>query len=144
MYQLSHMITDQRNLLFELMQFSVNGEKVDIESADQILEKNDSTSNASKTNNNTGGGGGAGTGSSGTTSDSKNIKKEFDEGRKKLEELVNKVEGCSQFIEDPERCLMHDGDLVEIDITENTAIHRVHGYLTNDGFMVSKVLILRK
>ena len=50
MYQLSHMITDQRNLLFELMQFSVNGEKVDIELADQILEKNDSASNASKTN----------------------------------------------------------------------------------------------
>ena len=50
MYQLSHMITDQRNLLFELMQFSVNGEKVDIESAEnQILEKNDSNSNASKT-----------------------------------------------------------------------------------------------
>ena len=44
------MITDQRNLLFELMQFSVNGEKVDIELADQILEKNDSASNASKTN----------------------------------------------------------------------------------------------
>ena len=76
-------------------------------------------------------------GGSGTTSDSKNIKKEFEEGRKKLEELVNKVEGCSQIIENLERCLMHDGDLVEIDITENTAIHRVHGYLTNDGFMVN-------
>ena len=50
MYQLSHMITDQRNLLFELMQFSVNGEKVDIESAEnQILEKNDSNSTAAKT-----------------------------------------------------------------------------------------------
>ena len=47
------------------------------------------------------------------------------------------MEGCTQIIEDPERCLVHDGDLVEIDITENTAIHRVHGYLTNDGFMVS-------
>jgi len=134
MYQLSHMITDQRNLLFELMQFSVNGEKVDIELADQILEKNDSASNASKTNSNTGGAG-AGTGT--TASDSKNIKKEFEEGRKKFEDLVNKVEGCTQIIEDPERCLVHDGDLVEIDITENTAIHRVHGYLTNDGFMVA-------
>ena len=81
--------------------------------------------------------GGAGAGTGTTASDSKNIKKEFEEGRKKFEDLVNKVEGCTQIIEDPERCLVHDGDLVEIDITENTAIHRVHGYLTNDGFMVS-------
>ena len=81
--------------------------------------------------------GGAGAGSGATASDSKNTKKEFEEGRKKFEDLVNKVEGCTQIIEDPERCLVHDGDLVEIDITENTAIHRVHGYLTNDGFMVS-------
>ena len=81
--------------------------------------------------------GGAGAGTGTTASDSKNTKKEFEEGRKKFEDLVNKVEGCTQIIEDPERCLVHDGDLVEIDITENTAIHRVHGYLTNDGFMVS-------
>ena len=42
MYQLSHMITDQRNLLFELMQFSVSGEKVDssdIEVTEEIPEE---------------------------------------------------------------------------------------------------------
>ena len=36
------------------------------------------------------------------------------------------------------------GDLVEMDITENTALHRVHGYLTNDGFMVATWLPNRR
>ena len=36
------------------------------------------------------------------------------------------------------------GDLVEMDVTENTALHRVHGYLTNDGFMVATWLPNRR
>ena len=33
---------------------------------------------------------------------------------------------------------------VEMDITENSALHRVHGYLLNDGFMVAKWLPNRR
>merc|ERR1712241_621836 len=32
----------------------------------------------------------------------------------------------------------------EMDVTENTALHRVHGYLTNDGFMVATWLPNRR
>ncbi len=33
---------------------------------------------------------------------------------------------------------------VEMDITENSALHRVHGYLLNDGFVVAKWLPNRR
>ena len=39
---------------------------------------------------------------------------------------------------------MHDADLVEMDVAENTALHRVHGYLMNDGFMVATWLPNRR
>ena len=132
MYQLSHMITDQRNLLFELMQFSVSGEKVDnsdIEVGGAAIEQ----ISPDKAENNAG----KNTDNEATKSDTKN---EMEEGRKRLHELLEKVEGCSHVGDVPSRYLMHDGDLVEMDITENTALHRVHGYLVNDGFMVSFLL----
>jgi hypothetical protein len=81
-------------------------------------------------------------------------------------ELFEKVEGCSHVTDVPSRYLIHDGDLVsdisfrselflnslttwntfkvELDVTENTALHRVHGYLLNDGFMVAKWLPNRR
>ncbi len=42
------------------------------------------------------------------------------------------------------RFLLHDADLVELDVSENTALHRVHGYLMNDGFMVATWLPNRR
>ena len=69
---------------------------------------------------------------------------EFEEGRKKLFELLEKVEGCSHVTDVPTRYVLHDGDLVEMDISENTALHRVHGYLMNDGFMVATWLPNRR
>ena len=136
MYQLSHMITDQRNLLSELMQFSVSGEKVDpINDVESIKESPDSRSS---------------TGAAGSANSEKAevIKKahqsDFQEGRKKLLELLDKVEGCSHVLDVPTRYLMHNADMVEMDVTENTALHRVHGYLTNDGFMVATWLPNRR
>lgn len=123
MYQLSHMITEQRNLLQELMQFSVTWEIVDIDGiySDELED---------------------------VLGDVKTVclsqKNEFDGGRKHLLELLEKIEGCSHISDVTTRYLMHDGDLVEMDIAENTALHRVHGYLTNDGFMVATWLPNRR
>jgi hypothetical protein len=129
MYQLSHMITEQRNLLSELMLTSASGDKVDahdIESVEDDVEVSKKMSvEAEKAN--------AG----------KN-RSEFEEGRKRLYELLEKVEGCSHVTDVPTRYLLHDGDLVEMDIAENTALHRVHGYLFNDGFMVATWLPNRR
>ena len=129
MYQLSHMITDQRNLLSELMQFSVSGEKVDPNDVES-LEEPAST----------------GTGAS-SQEKAEVIKKgqsDFQEGRKRLLELLDKVEECSHVLDVPTRYLMHNDDMVEMDVTENEALHRVHGYLTNDGFMVATWLPNRR
>ena len=41
MYQLSHMITEQRNLLSELAQYSVSGEKVDAISGNILMSSTD-------------------------------------------------------------------------------------------------------
>ena len=35
-------------------------------------------------------------------------------------ELLEKVEGCSHVTDVPTRYLLHDGDLVEMDVNENT------------------------
>lgn len=69
---------------------------------------------------------------------------EFEEGRRKLFDLLEKVEGCSHVADVPTRYILHDGDLVEMDVSENTALHRVHGYLMNDGFMVATWLPNRR
>ena len=135
MYQLSHMITDQRNLLSELMQFSVSGDKVDPNAALDGLGDSEDASAASE---------GRGQGATEKGQLIKNGQSDFQDGRKKLLELLDKVEGCSHVLDVPTRFLMHNADMVEMDVTENTALHRVHGYLTNDGFMVATWLPNRR
>ena len=130
------MITDQRNLLSELMQFSVSGEKVDPNDLESVEEALFSAASEAK-----------GQGSKDTMEKGQIIKSgqsDFQEGRKRLLELLDKVEGCSHVLDVPTRYLMHNADMVEMDVTENTAMHRVHGYLTNDGFMVATWLPNRR
>lgn len=121
MYQLSHMITEQRNLLTELTGANITGHKGEELSTDSSDQAKDEVEEPKESKH------GA-----------------FEEGRKKLYELLEKVEGCSHVTDVPNRCLMHDGDLVEMDVTENTALRRVHGYLLNDGFMVATWLPNRR
>ena len=68
----------------------------------------------------------------------------FEEGRRRLYDLLERVEGCSHVTDVPSRFLLHDADLVEMDVAENAALHRVHGYLMNDGFMVATWLPNRR
>lgn len=123
MYQLSHMITEQRNLLTSLMETSILGDKIPLtaEPEEEVVPKVEEV----------------------TTKDDSNYS-QFEEGRRLMFELFEKVEGCSHVTDVPSRYLIHDGDLVEMDITENSALHRVHGYLLNDGFMVAKWLPNRR
>lgn len=68
----------------------------------------------------------------------------FEEGRRRLYDLLEKVEGCSNVMDVPSRYLLFDGDLVELEPSENTALHRVHGYIMNDSFMVAQWLPNRR
>ena len=69
---------------------------------------------------------------------------EFEEGRHKLFNLLERVEDCSHVTDVPGRYLLHNDNLVEMDPLENSALHRVHGYLMNDGFMVATWLPNRR
>ena len=116
MYQLAHMITEQRNLLHELMESSILGDKSMEDPTEVVSEPTEAEK---------------------VKDEKAKTRTEIEEGRRKLYELLEKVEGCSHVTDVPTRYLLHDGDLVEMDVTENTALHRVHGYLMNDGFMVA-------
>nr|CAG4643760.1 EOG090X021B [Lepidurus arcticus] len=105
MYQLSHMLAEQRTLLTSLLENSVVDEKVPSKDVLVSLKPHPRTSQ--------------------------------DDGRKKLVELLERVENCANVVENPFRTLLHEGDMVELDPTENTAIQRVKGYLLNDSFMLA-------
>nr|CAG4651628.1 EOG090X021B [Triops cancriformis] len=105
MYQLSHMLAEQRTLLSSLLENSVVDDKAPSKDVLANLKPN--------------------------------AKPVQDDGRKKLVELLEKVENCAGVVENPMRTLLHDGDMVELDPTENTAIQRVRGYLLNDSFMLA-------
>ncbi|XP_059093169.1 exocyst complex component 8-like [Tigriopus californicus] len=127
MYQLSHMITEQRNILSKLGQTSILGDKVP--SALELGEN---------------GSGHPDVVYEGDLPGDKSKRNDFEEGRRKLYDLLDKVEGCSHVTDVPNRFLLHEGDLVEMDLNENTALHRVHGYLLNDGFMIATWLPNRR
>jgi len=129
MYQLSHMITDQRNLLLELTQFNVSGDTLDANDLAVSIEEDDEKEEKEKDKKEKG---------------TKVNRNDFEQGRNRLMFLLEKVEDSTHVLDVPTRFLLHNGDLVEMDITENTALHRVHGYLTNDGFMVATWLPNRR
>jgi len=129
MYQLSHMITDQRNLLLELTQFNVSGDSLDANDLVASIEEDDEKEKKDKEKDKA---------SKGQT------RNDFEQGRNRLMYLLEKVEDSAHVMDVPTRFLLHSGDLVEMDVTENTALHRVHGYLTNDGFMVATWLPNRR
>nr|CAD7587786.1 unnamed protein product [Timema genevievae] len=112
MYQLSHMLAEQRSLLGALSTTSVLGDKGPncVEEADTGAE---------------------------STEDEGQEEKEEEERRHKLATILEKVEGCVTLLDAPSRTLLHEGDLLELDAVENTALHRVHGYLFSDGFMIT-------
>ncbi|KAJ9594195.1 hypothetical protein L9F63_014355, partial [Diploptera punctata] len=110
MYQLSHMLTEQRSLLSSLANTSLLGDK--------IPSALDSDSAAA------------------TPSEGQEEKEE-EERRRKLTAILEKVEGCMTLLETPGRLLLHEGDLLELDPVENNALQRIHAYLFSDGYMIT-------
>nr|WIM01508.1 exocyst complex component 8 [Limnephilus lunatus] len=106
MYQLSHLLTDQRSLLQALASTSIlgesnlshtmNSEKVDTE-ADKIEEQ-------------------------------RNLK---------LNSIFEKVESCMSLLDVPDRVLLHEGDILELDAEEHTPLQRMHAYLFSDCLMLT-------
>nr|CAG4640667.1 EOG090X021B [Eulimnadia texana] len=119
MYQLSHLLTDQKTLLVTLLETSVLGDKPPgihgFKTSKLVAE---SPENA--------------------------LSKSEEEKRKQLTALLEKVEGCASIVEVPTRLLIHEGDMVELDPSDNSAIQRVRGYLLNDSLMIATWLRNRR
>ncbi|CAG5044133.1 unnamed protein product [Parnassius apollo] len=64
--------------------------------------------------------------------------------KNKLNLITEKVEGCMNLLDVPDRTLLHEGDLLEIDAEENTALQRMHVYLFNDSLMLSSWISNRR
>lgn len=116
MYQLSHMLTEQRSLLSELASTSL------LEST--VKKITDLPENESPTD------------SKESTPDIKNQEEEEETRRRTLTAILEKVEGCMSLLE-PGRNLIHEGDILELDSVEHSAIQRIHAYLFNDCFMLT-------
>lgn len=116
MYQLSHLITEQKSLLTSLLELSITGERGPGSAAQEMIEV-----------------------------DPQEVKEKRErENRKKLTGLLEKIEGCSHVIEVEDRYLIFDGDLVELNQDDYAALQRVHAYLLNDSLMIAAWLSDRR
>ena len=113
MYRLSHMITEQRKLLTGLLETSLLGDSVPLS---HVIEKEETPAE---------------------TEPELGQVNSMDSGRKELLDLMENVEGGREVIEVPTRFVLHHCDLVEMDISDNSALHRVHGYICNDSLIVA-------
>lgn len=109
MYQLSHMLTEQRSLLSSLASMSLLGDK--ISSVPQEAESETEAKSPQEDGE--------------------------EERRRRLAAILEKVEGCMGLLETPGRTVLHEGDVLELDPVENTALQRVHAYLLSDGLMLA-------
>nr|SVE74045.1 EOG090X021B [Daphnia barbata] len=118
MYQLSHLLTEQRSLLVTLLENSLLGDKAPglrgVEKPETKVKFNAKVAVNLDANN--------------------------QEGRKRLTALLEKVEGCASVVESLTRTLIHEGDMVELDPSDNCAIGRVRGFLLSDSFMIASWL----
>ncbi|KAL1130922.1 hypothetical protein AAG570_012163, partial [Ranatra chinensis] len=55
----------------------------------------------------------------------------------RLSAITEKVDSCISLLDVPGRDLIHEGDLVELDPLENTALHRCHAFLLSDVFIIT-------
>ncbi|XP_018562650.1 exocyst complex component 8 [Anoplophora glabripennis] len=104
MYQLSHLLSEQKSLLGALSTTSIleDSAPINIERENKVGEKDIE-----------------------------------EENKQKIAGILEKVEGCKELLEVPGRTFLYEGDLLEIDPTENTALKTVHVYLFTDGFMIT-------
>ncbi|KAL1491069.1 hypothetical protein ABEB36_011722 [Hypothenemus hampei] len=104
MYQLSHLLSEQRSLLTSLMNSSILEDQTHIK-----VHKHEKM-------------------------DEQDVE---EENKLKLATILEKVEGCKDIVEVEGRTFIHEGDLLEIDATENMALKFVHVYLFSDSLMIT-------
>ena len=114
MYRLSHMITEQRKLLTGLLETSLLGDSVPLSHVIEKEEEKEEEKEVEVAPNNA-----------------------METGRRELIELMENVEGGRDVIDVVSRFVLTHCDLLEMDIAENTALQRVHGYICNDSVIIA-------
>ncbi|XP_071819074.1 exocyst complex component 8-like isoform X2 [Apostichopus japonicus] len=67
-----------------------------------------------------------------------------DDKKRSIASLLDRVEGCSRIAEIPNRYIVHDGDLVELDGETYLETQKVHIYLLNDSLVVTTFIRNRR
>ena len=111
MFRLSHMITEQRKMLTGLLETSLLGDRVPLTHTTVEAE--------------------------GKEEEAEEVMPKPNQGRQELLDLMEKVEGGREVIQVQGRFVLYHGDLVEMDVSDNSALHRVHGYLCNDALVLA-------
>lgn len=106
MYQLSHLLTEQKSIMGEMLEMSSTGK--DESSKDKLAAQNP------------------------------------DDKKKSIGSLLDRVEGCSRIAEIPNRYIVHEGDLVELDTETYLETQKVHIYLLNDSLVVTNFIRNRR
>ncbi|GAB6018556.1 exocyst complex component exo84 [Chamberlinius hualienensis] len=110
MYQLSHMLTEQKSLLSAMLETSVIGAKPPSVKPTTNPQLNTNTSNTMEN-------------------------KISNEPKKSLTSLLEKVEGCASVVDVPGRYLVYDGELQEYDPNTLHPIVRIRAFLLNDSLV---------
>lgn len=114
MYQLSHLLTEQRSLLETLAAASILGNENAVSHAVEAGVVDDEA------------------------------EKEEEQRKSTLNAIFEKVESCMSLLDVPDRTLIHEGDVLELDAEENTPLKRMHAYLFSDCLMLTSWISNRR
>ncbi|KAK6617456.1 hypothetical protein RUM43_014465 [Polyplax serrata] len=116
MYQLSHLLFEQKSLLEVLVDTNFN------DSLNEVQDEKDKQKEE----------------------DEKKKEKTEEDRIRVLTTVLEKVEGCTGLLEVKDRVLLHEGDILELDPMENTIIHKTHAYLFSDALMLTSWITNRR
>ncbi|XP_045472129.1 exocyst complex component 8 [Harmonia axyridis] len=105
MYQLSHLLSEQKSLLTSLCSTSILGDD------SMLIRRSENNDDEDK--------------------------KQEEFNREKIASILEKVEGCKEILEIPDRTYLYEGPLVELDPLDNSPVKNVQAYLFSDGLMIS-------
>ncbi|XP_038656533.1 exocyst complex component 8 [Scyliorhinus canicula] len=144
MYQLSHILTEQKGIMDGLTQMLLAADKEQqqyqgLRQRQTPLVSSAGASSSSVTSSST---------TTTTTSSSEAfliLPREAEEHKQRtLTTLLEKVEGCQDILKAPGRYLVYNGDLLECDAESAAQVQRVHTFLMNDCLLVASWLPSRR
>ncbi|XP_041044094.1 exocyst complex component 8 [Carcharodon carcharias] len=153
MYQLSHILTEQKGIMDGLTQMLLAADKEQQQQHQhqgprQLQPSLVGGGGASSSSVTASSSASATSSSGGTTSSSEAfliLPREAEEHKQRtLTTLLEKVEGCQDILQAPGRYLVYNGDLLECDAESAAQVQRVHAFLMNDCLLVAAWLPSRR